>query len=246
MSRTRRQVPGPSGPGWKIAGVVLGVVVLLVALDLGLRVWAERWLGSRLQSELSLSARPDLDLGGFPFVFQVARGRFPEVNLEADGLESEGLRLDRVRLNLEGVRFAAGDLLTGGEGAVRADSGDGLVEITDEDLTVFLQEIGKPVVVEFLGPRVRVSTTVQIGGEESTATAEARLHLEEGALVFRPRRVEVEGAFGIPGAALVFLAPLPRVVGDVSYDRLTVRAGRAALEFDLRDALIRLVPPEGV
>lgn len=236
-------MPRVPGRGRVIAVVLVMLVVVLVGADLVLRAWAERWLAGRLQEELALSSRPDIDLDGFPFFPRVVGGRLPQVTLDAEGLESSGLRLDRVRLELLGVRFSAGGLLAGGDETIRAERGRGSVELTDESLTVFIQGLGKPVVVEFLGPKIRVSITAVQGGQEATATAEAPLHLEEGALVFRPRRVEVEGAFGIPAAALVFRAPLPEVVGEVRYERLRVEEGVARIEFSLRDAVVRLIPP---
>lgn len=63
---------------------VLAVLAVLIAGDRVANAVAQNTLASALQSELSTPAKPDVDIGGFPFVTQVLGGSFSSVQVTAD------------------------------------------------------------------------------------------------------------------------------------------------------------------
>lgn len=67
-----------------VVSCVLALLAVLIAGDRVANAVAERTLGNALQSELSTPARPDVDIGGFPFVAQALGGSFKEVQVAAE------------------------------------------------------------------------------------------------------------------------------------------------------------------
>jgi hypothetical protein len=221
-----------------VAVVVLAVVA--IGADFGFRLWAESAVANRVDRSLGLQDRPDVDFHGFPFSLQVLRSRFDRVDVEMRGLEAQGLVLEAVRLELQGVRFPRERLFTSGPGTVRARSGIGVIEVTDDDLTDYLQQRDVPVEVEFIGPEVRATATLSVGGVDANAEATAELQLADGALAFRPEEVEVAGELTVPTGALSFEVPLPQPLPGVRFDRLVVEEGVARVEGDLQDLTFRV------
>lgn len=63
---------------------VLAVLAVLIAGDRVANAVAQRTLGNALQSELSTPTRPDVNIGGFPFVTQALGGSFSSVQVTAE------------------------------------------------------------------------------------------------------------------------------------------------------------------
>ncbi|HYH28443.1 MAG TPA: DUF2993 domain-containing protein, partial [Actinomycetota bacterium] len=141
----------------RTAGILLVVVLALaVGGDFAARIWAENVLAGRLRTELALSERPDVDIGGWPFLLGLARRRFPTATVEAQGLRAQDVDVRSVHLELRDVRFS-----TAG-GVVRAGSGTGEVELHDTEVSSYIQSQGLPLTVTFLGPQVVVSTSLDL------------------------------------------------------------------------------------
>jgi hypothetical protein len=111
---------------------VIGIAILLaliVAGDVLVRNFVSNKIEAGLASSLELSGRPDVTIGGFPFVLQAVRGRLDEVSISADTLRGQSVKLSDVSLVLEDVRFSLGDLLSG-KGTASIGSGHGSAVIT--------------------------------------------------------------------------------------------------------------------
>jgi hypothetical protein len=63
---------------------VLAVLAVLIAGDRVANAVAQNTLATALQSELSTPTKPDVDIGGFPFVTQAIGGSFSSVQVTAD------------------------------------------------------------------------------------------------------------------------------------------------------------------
>lgn len=214
---------------------------ILAAVDFGLRFWTESWLSSVMQNSLGLPVQPDLTLGGIPFTYQVVREEFSSVSVEVGGLEAGGLAFETVALDLEDVSFEAGDLLSGDtETLIRAGGGGGRVEVSDIAFTSYMQQSGTPIEVEFLGPRVRTTTSVNVGTNQAVATGIGTLRLEGTSLVFDPDRVKIEGNITISEDALAFSVPIPGVLEGVTYQSVTVTDRLAVLSIVISDTLLQV------
>ena len=236
----RREYPSVPGPGRAILVTLVVLALLALGADVGLRFLAESRLSAAAQDLYALPERPDLDLRGFPFLLQVARSRFEEVAVEVEDVRLEGLDFDRVTLTLEDATFPR-EALFSGTGVVTSSGGHAEVVIGEDAMSTYLQEqVGAAVRVRFAGPGIRVSTRVSVGGVTTTASAGGRVRLEDGALIFSPESVEVDGSIGVPAAALAFEAPLPDVVPGVTYERVVVDEGVARVEATLAGAQLEL------
>ncbi len=219
--------------------VLLAIAALALGADMGARALAEARLAASVEDALELGERPHIELEGFPFLLQVARGRLDTLSVQVEDVTLEGLPFQRVALSLDGLGFDRGSLLGGG-GDVAVSRGSAQAVLSQDALSGYLQDRGTPVIVRLEGPGIRVSTRISAGAETTTATAEGRVRVEEGSLVFSPREVEVEGAVGVPAAALGFAISLPDLVPGISYRRVLVHDGIAAIEADLSDARLEL------
>lgn len=235
----RREYPKVRGPGRTILVTLLVLAAIGIGLDAGARAVAEARLASSVQTALDLPDRPDIELQGFPFLLQVARGRLEALEVELDDVDAEGLTLDRVTLSFQELAFDRVALLSG-SGSVSVRSGSAQAVVTEDDLSTYLQEEGTPVLVRLDGPGIRVSTRISTGEETTTATAEGPVRVEAGRLIFSPREVEVEGTVGVPAAALGFDVTLPDLVPGIRYESVLVTGGIAAIEADLGDTELTL------
>lgn len=241
MGRSGRgDVPRRRGPGGAILATLLVLLLLAVAVDVGLRLVAERWLEDRLQETLTLRARPDLDIGGFPFLVQFARSEIEEVDLTLRDLRVGGLHLDEVTIGLRNVLFDRSDVLAGRPGSVRVRRGAASVEIDEPTLNEVLRDRGVPVTLELLGPRVRATSRIEVGAGRVTATAEGAVDLEGSALVFEPDEVSVDGGADVPPGALAFRVDLPPLFRGLRYEDVAVRDAVLALRARLDDTVLDL------
>lgn len=236
----RRDVPSPRGPGRAILVTVLVVVLLAVASELALRWVAERWLADRMQEALALESRPDIAIGSFPFLMEFVQGEIDELDVTMRDVRVRGLEFDEVTIGLRGVAFDRADLIAGRPGELRVRRGSATVEIDEPTLNDLLRDQGAPVSVELLGPQVRVSSRVEVGGQEATATAVGRVSLEGTTLLFDPEEVNVEGDFGIPPAALALRLDLPPLFPGLTYEDVRVREAVLALRASLDDTVLDL------
>lgn len=216
------------------------LALLAVAIDFGLRFLAERWMEDRVQQALALERRPDLDIGGFPFLVQFARGEVERVDVHLRDLQVQGVHLDEVTIGLRDVAFDRADVLAGRSGSIRVRRGEATVEIDEPTLNQVLADQGVPVSVALLGPRVRAISEIEVEGQRATATAEGTLDLQGTTLVFDPREVSVDGAFGVPAAALRFEVEVPRLFPGLTYEGVRVREAVLALRADLDDTVLDL------
>jgi hypothetical protein len=203
---------------WLIALALL--VAVLVAADFGLRLLADYWVGRELQSSLSLSQRPSVSIGGFPFLPELVSGNVASVTVHAKGSVSEGkLPVHEVTLTLQDVSFSPSQLLAGGGGTIRATSGDGTAQFTEGDLNAALGA-RVPVTIRFRSGQVVVR--VNQGGQEFSA----KPSISGGRLVLTP----TQGL--LPAVSL----DLPKLVEGITYRKVRIEGDTATLTFTLRKA----------
>lgn len=187
------------------------LLALAIAADVALRKAAEGQMASRLRDAIDLGNEPDVEIGGWPFLVNLVKGRFPSLTVTGNDLESRGLTLSEVRLDLLRVRFSIAGL-SSGRGALRAARGRGTAKLLEEDLNRALQRRGADV-------------TVTIDGDVLVLRSQAT-----GA--------EVEVRPTIRGRTMSF-GSLP-VVGPVSFELPTVVGGLVYESVEAVDGELRL------
>jgi hypothetical protein len=204
-----------SAAGWLI-GTLVGLVLLAVGADIGLRLWTESWLAGEAQQALGLHERPDVDLHGFPFVIQFMDGVFDRADIEVEGFQQGGLVLERVSVEGRRVHFPRRALFGDApEATVHAKEAEATVEVSDEAVSRYLEASDVRFSLSFSGGRVRVTGTLQ--GTEASAGAEVRI--EGFSLVFQD----------VEGAGLEFSVPLPTPLPGMRYQRVEIGEGTATI-----------------
>lgn len=154
---------------------VVGVVVLaaLVGLtDRWAQLYAEHKAADTLKDRLDLAAAPEVDIGGFPFLTQVADKRLDSVRVTIPDVAADRVSLARVSATAHDIRLDA-DGLTSLRGA-RASRLDGDVLLSFADLN---RELGSSQVT-FTGAgrdRVRARGTLPVAGHDLRLRAEATI-----------------------------------------------------------------------
>ncbi|HSL15526.1 MAG TPA: DUF2993 domain-containing protein [Actinomycetota bacterium] len=194
------------------------VAVVLVVADLGLRLMAEYWVGRGLQSNLSLSERPSVSMGGLPFIPELVSGNVDSVTMQANGASSgEGMSLQSVTLTLHDVTFSPGQLVVGGRTKISAVSGEGTAELAEEELERAVRA-SVPATIRLKDGRV----VIRLDQSEQGIAASASL--SGGRVVLRPVQ---------PSLPVVSVA-LPELVRGLTYREVRIERDMATLSFTLR------------
>lgn len=201
--------------------VVLALLVLAVVVDRVAVRAAESAVAARLEVAGGLPARPEVEVRGFPFLLQAARGRYSDVVVRADAVAAGQVQLRTFVVQLRGVRVPLGEAVGGRVTAVPVDDLSGRALLPWEAVTAQLAARGLRAVPTGDG-RVRVTGRVQVMGRGVDATAVSRPTLEGSEVVVTAERFEV--------GSTVADAMLSRALGN----RLDFRLDVGALPYGLR------------
>ncbi|MEU6259001.1 DUF2993 domain-containing protein [Streptomyces sp. NPDC047043] len=155
---------------------VVGVVVLAAFLTLADRwalLYAERRAADALKDRMHLSAAPEVEIAGFPFLTQLADDRLKSVTVTVPDVAADRVSLARVTATAHDVRLNAPDGPTSvrGAGIPRLD-GDVLLSFDDLN-----RELGASQ-VSFTGhghDRVLARGTLPVAGHDLRLRADARI-----------------------------------------------------------------------
>ncbi|HEX2050510.1 MAG TPA: DUF2993 domain-containing protein [Actinomycetota bacterium] len=200
--------------------VALVVLIALAAVaDVVARSVAEDRIAARLATELRTTSDPAVDIGGWPFLYCVARGSIPSIEVSADGAGKGVLRLSNVTLELEDVTFSPAELASGETRAVRVGGGQGSATLTDRALTAALQRREESLEARFVGGALEVSSDVLNGRAAGDAS------IDGGELT-------VSAADG----AISHTFPLPGIADGVRYTSVEIGTGSAVLRFEVEES----------
>lgn len=208
--------------------VLAGLAVLADRASLAL---AERAVADQLTRSEDLATTPRVDLGGFPFLTQVLKGRYDDVHVTAEGLQRDGVRVQELDATLTGVEARLGDVLAGDVNALPVASLRATALVTFADLA---QRTGlNGVRISAVGDALRVTARVTALGRTVTGTATGALALRDGALSFAARTASAAGAgpelLRLVARALRFAVPVGDLPFGLSLDSVRVTAGGVRL-----------------
>ncbi len=172
----------------RLIGLLL-LLVLLAVLDRGAAAYAERALASQLQSSGELAQRPQVDVGGFPFLTQAVRGRYERIGVRATDVPAGDRTLTRLDAVLTGVRVPLGDVVSGAVDEVPVDGVDAQVLLSYDELSRVSGE--RRLTVSAAGDRVRVRGEVEVLGRRVGASAVSSVVLDGDDVVVTAEAFEV-------------------------------------------------------
>lgn len=207
--------------GTALLGVLLLLLGVAVVVDRLAAAAVDRAVAARLAEAARLSATPQVQVRGFPFLTQAVRGRYEDVAVRASSVPVGALRLSTFSAQLHGVEVPLGDALSGSVTAVPVASIDATAVLGWADLTAALGDRGLSVSPATNG-LVRVTGSLTVLGRTLEASALSRPVLQGREIVVTAERFEV----GNSAADAV----LSRALGS----RLDFRLTLGALPFGLR------------
>ncbi|TQN41217.1 DUF2993 family protein [Blastococcus colisei] len=173
-----------------VAGVVLGVLLLLWGADWLARRAAETLVARTLQEQTGTFDRPSVKVRGPFFLPQVLRGRYAEVDIVMHGVSSGPLRIETVEAELRDVYLSFHDLLYRNTDQLVIAETEAEALLTYEDLNRYLEMTGRPLTVEDAASgELRVTGSVDVLGATLDASADAAIGADDGALVVEPTRI---------------------------------------------------------
>ena len=202
---------------------MLVLLALLVALDrIAVRIVADQ-IATRAQSAENLAERPRVSLGGFPFLTQVASGRYRDIDIEVRGYEQDGARVDRVRADLSGLRLPLSAALRGEVDRIPVDRVAAAVDLTFADVNSYLASEGSTAQISPAGEGgILITGTVDILGTSYDVSGVADIGVAPDAVTFTPR--EIGGGVD---------ALLPPHLLELARSLLTVQVPVTGLPFNL-------------
>jgi LmeA-like phospholipid-binding len=207
------------------------VVVLLVAVavDRIAVVVATRQVVRQVQTSEKLTTKPGATIGGFPFLTQVAAGKYSDVSITIHNLTTPGPRIDLIVAHLKGVHVPLGAALSGKVKRVPVDKISASVFIAFNDLNGYLKGLPGDLQLGSNGSGVQLSG--QIPGLSSTlgALMTASFAVGSGGLTLSPT--------ALGGTAL----PLPQSI----LNQLTANIPLGSLPFNLQLVSVK-IQPDGV
>jgi hypothetical protein len=184
-----------------VLAVVLGVVDRVAV-----RV-AQDQIAQRLLDMAGFSGGSvEVSIHGFPFLTQVARGRYADIEVQARGVALQDIQDLDISAHLRGVRLSASDLRSGGNLDVPADSAQGYVTIPYTEVARRAVEAGSDLGLSALSLRrsgrdVAIAAKVTVLGVEVRPSAQAQVSVDGGAPHLILGDVHLDG-FGVPSAAV--------------------------------------------
>jgi hypothetical protein len=189
-------------------------------------------------------------IGGFPFLTQIAFGKFKDISLAVDGLATPGPRISSLDADIKGIHVPIFSMLAGRDGQISIDEVRATVGMTYDDLNAFLASMPGKIQVnpEDGGRSVEISGTADLpvlGTQQvdGVTTFEVR----DNKITLVPSHLTLSGTINlsipIPLGQLLPSIPIP--VGGLPFDLNVVSASTNASGLLLTATAEHIVPPSG-
>jgi hypothetical protein len=187
----------------KILIILAVLLILLVVADRIAVHVAQRKIASRVASAYHLAVPPSVTIPGFPFLTQVAAGRYNEVDVALSSLTSGGVHMQDLRARFTGVRAPLVRLLGNGSASVTA-------KVTADNATA-------TALIPFASVQRRLPPGITLGADRGTlklsgqvgyqgfhvpVSAAVSLRVTATAIEVSPRNVTVGGTIALPPGPL--------------------------------------------
>jgi len=113
---------------------VIGLVLVAVLADYGTAAYAEYRVSKEVRHELSLGTDPDVRITGFPFLTQVAKGNFSQVNVKAVGVPIAELGKVTIESTLRNAKVSPSQIFGGDLNNIVVGELDSRIRIDDTQL----------------------------------------------------------------------------------------------------------------
>jgi hypothetical protein len=183
--------------------LIVVLVLLAVAVDRAAWWFAQRAIAEQIQTEGNLAAPPEVSVDGFPFLTQVLRGRYQQIDVDLRNPAVDGgLEIDTLDVRLRGVQVSTRDVLNRNVDSVPVDSAAAVATVSFASLNAAAKENLPDTRSEVkfgpgAGEALKITGAYRAGTLNARLDLEARLVAEDGDLVVK---VPTEALDGLPSA----------------------------------------------
>ena len=224
--------------------VILGTALLVWGADWLARWGAQSLLASNIEDYTGSPEPPTVVIGGDFFLPQVIRGRYEHVEVAMPSVTDGPLRLESLTADLYGVHVPFHDILVGHSNSVLIDSTHEAALLRWEDLNNYLEFTGRTVRIEPTGTgEVLLTATTSVLGTSVSASAEAELSADGGAIAVHPRRLRTDSAIDsaselLLGRRFTFIVPLDPLPFGQTVTEIEVLEGGLLIQAQGADVVV--------
>jgi LmeA-like phospholipid-binding len=170
--------------------ILLGIflIVVVVAVDRVGAIIAGQVLASKLKTDEHLAHRPDVTVGGFPFLTQALRGSYSDVKVTAHDVDVNNVNVTTIAVQLHGAHIGWKAAVHGTVHQVPVDRADGQVTISYADVNDYLQS-RHLTVSRGAGGQVKVTGSLVIAGHTISASGLGTATVRPSVIVVHVRQV---------------------------------------------------------
>ncbi|GAB3156993.1 DUF2993 domain-containing protein [Micromonospora sonneratiae] len=215
--------------------VLGGILVVADRLAVGV---AERAIAEQVEREIARqqisSSKPEASVGGFPFLTQVASGRYESINIVVHDLQGpvrgQSVRLPKVDIDARNVD-APLDALRSGQGTVTAETVVGTGTISYDTVAEFMNKPG--ITLAEKNGKLEVAGSLKVMGQDRAIHGTGDLSVDQGRVSIKFDELTVEGA---PNN------PLVQALIKAYAQQISVKLPLPALPFQLDVQEVRPLP----
>lgn len=192
----------------KFVVFLIFLLVLLVVADRALHYAAETQLARELGTQYELTADPQVDIGGIPFLTQAVSGNYSEIHVVTGAFSYSEIQLERIDVRLQDVAAPLPEMLQG-DPSIVAGRADGTVLLPYSELQRRLPE---GIAIEQEGGTPRISGSVVIAGFDVPVQSDIDLEVAGSTLAVRVENLEIDEVpvdVGSVEEQLTFDLPVP-------------------------------------
>lgn len=220
--------------------VLLG---LLVVADRAGAAYAARVVAEEVQRAAGLDARPDVDVGGFPFLTQAVAGRYERIDVRATDVPADDLVIAVLEASLDGVRAPLSDVLSQSLAEVPVDRVTARALLSYD---VLAERYGtEGLVIEPDGDRLRITGELSIADQTLSAVATSRVEVQDGELLLSADEVGLQDetsdsdSLSALSEALELRLPVEGLPYDLAVTAAEVRPDGVALDAEADDVVLQ-------
>ncbi len=158
---------------------------------------ADGVVADQVQQSQHLAERPEVHIGGFPFLTQVFNGVYPNVGVQVYNLHTDKLTVDQVDVTLHGVHLPLSDVVARKTDQIRVDSAAGVVRVSYDSLD---SAVSGARFSDGPGSRLDVAATISYAGQHVPAHGVADVTIQHNQIVVVSKDITVAGR-PVPAAA---------------------------------------------
>lgn len=198
VTRSMRRPPRGGRRTRRYLLVAVIVIALLIVLDFVARVVAQNVMATQIQQQ-GLSQKPDVSIGGFPFLTQVASKNFQRVTISTTNLTEGPVTITKVDVTANGIRLKS---YSSASGTITSLSGTAIISFASLGNTL-AQEFGP------LGSLLNGAGLNLTAAGPSEVKASLNLLVTSGSATWRVTRlsgnqlhISLVGSSGLPSSLL--------------------------------------------